>query len=181
MFEEIDLSSYDNQSNVKKQKSKNKGKNKQMNSMTFILDKFDNLVYKDGIYYGTYKAESNNKENNHNDHDTVPIEIFNSCQEHKYTIHKHEKSYEEICDVFDQYQSIIMEEHVALMDEIDQDLEVLFKMMEHKIEVNSREHTSIRNKLKHIVEKMYNSKIDLTTESYDKIDNFMKKLDGECV
>ena len=178
MFEEIDLHAYKNttENPIQKQKSKKKNKSNSGNSMCFVLDKFDNLVYKDGIYYGTYKKVSPESCNSNN-----LIEIYNSCQEHKYTIHVEEQSYEEICNIFDHYQSVIMQEHHNLMDEIDQNLEELFNLMEHKIEPNSQDHTNIRNKLRHIIEKMYNSKIDLTNESYDKINNFMKKLDSECV
>lgn len=176
MFDELDLSRYENQSMNSKQKSRMRNKNKKPNILCFVLDKLDNLVYKDGMYYGTYMKKKSNsiigKEN--------VIEIYNSCQEHKYTIDINTQSFKEICDVFDHYQSVILEEHSVLMDKIDQDLEELFEMMEQKVICNTQEHTLIRNKLRGIIEKMYNSKIDLTTESYDKIDKFMKQLDSEC-
>ena len=188
MFEVINLSTYKNNTTnsiQQKQKSKKKNKTNCGNGICFVLDKFDNLVYKDGIYYGTYKiaqydsTTNNNGNNNINNNDL--IEIYNSCHEHKYTINMKDQSYKEICDIFHHYQAVIMEEHHMLMDEIDENLEELFNLMEHKIEPNSQAHTKIRNKLRNIIEKMYNSKIDLTTESYDKINNFMKKFDSECV
>ena len=165
IFEIIDLNDYES---IQEQPKKNDDDFKPR----FEIDKYDNLVYKDEIYYGTYKETK--KVQGNIEHQI--IEIYDSSKEPKYVINTTTKKYDEVNDVFDQYMSITMEEQDQLMIIIDQELVELFSMMEGEVPSDIKEQKKIRNKLRSIIEKMYNSQIDLTTESYKKIDNFIKKL-----
>ena len=149
----------------------------------FMLDKFDNLVYVNGLYYGTYEASEQSKCNKLSMH----YKIYNNCNEHKYTIYYNDEKFLEVKDIFDQYQSITLKEQNDLMDILDVELSELFDLMDKNKKQNDEkdeneenkkhQNNMITNKLRLIIEKMYNSKIDLTSDSYDKINEYMTNVE----